>query len=181
MIIDYLLTLSKSLSNQSKWYSIATDIFTIYEKKILNHKHIFSSQSHPMSIKQDESQNNILDYKSSFSADEKELINLLFEACMEAKRYKVAKDLVKLSEENGFLIEDEKDYKVRLLKKKKMSERSSVNSVISHIIIFIFFAFIFFGLSFLELDEDTTNKLFVYSIITLTLIEVGLFFYQKKR
>ena len=176
MLINYLLKLSKSLANESKWYLIAADIFTIYEKKILNYKDSPSSQFHPMA-KQDETQNEISNYKSSFSTEEKELINIFFRACMEAKREKVAKGLLKLSEENGFLIEDGKGFKNKFLKKRKMSK----TSILAHIFVLILAVLILKVLSFLNLDEETMDKWMTYLIIIFTVLEVGIFFYIRKK
>jgi len=171
MLINYLLKFSKPLSNQSKWYLIATDIFTIYEQKILNYKDISSSQFHPMA-KQDETQNEISNYKSSFWTEEKELINILFRACMEAKREKVAKDLLKLSEENGFSIEDEKGYKTRLFIRKK---KTSVTNIARYIYSFIFFALVI-------LDRGKNTKLTASLLFGLLIVmDIATFFYERNK
>ncbi|WP_375560687.1 hypothetical protein ACE193_23835 [Bernardetia sp. OM2101] len=175
VLINSLLKLAKPLSNQSKWYIIATDIFTIYEKKILNQKDVSSSQFHPMA-KQNVSQNEISNYKSSFSAEEQQLINIFFRACMEAKREKVAKELVQLSEENGFLIEDEKDYKTKFIKKKKKMTKQDIKYYIFALVIAISVIFVLY---LLDLNEEVRDKWINYSLLGLAFIELGLAFYLR--
>ncbi|WP_338764486.1 hypothetical protein WAF17_21980 [Bernardetia sp. ABR2-2B] len=173
-LVNSLLKISKPLSSQSKWYIIATDIFTIYENKILNQKDNSSSQFHPMA-KQNVSQNEISNYKSSFPIEEQQLINIFFRACMEAKREKVAKKLVQLSEENGFAIEDEKGYKAKFLKKKKMTKQD-----IKHYVFALAIAiFVISALYLLDLDEEVRDKWVNYSLLGLAFVELGLALYIR--
>ena len=170
-IINYLHQLSKSLAEESKWYTIATDIMQLYEKKILVSKSQTVSLFHPNIATQEIVPKDNFSYESPFSNKEQKLVSILFRASMEAKREKVAKKLLELSENNGFEIEDEKDYKFKLRKK---NGKTRTAQIIRFAVVMVFFI--------ISMAVGNKNEIFIYSFVVLfAAVEAALYLYNRNK
>ncbi|WP_338812681.1 hypothetical protein V9L05_15055 [Bernardetia sp. Wsw4-3y2] len=79
----------------------------------------------------------------------------------------------------GIEVKETAIYIKKGVKKKFLKKKMSKTSILVQIFVFVLAILIFVVLSFLNLEEETMDKWMTYSLIGLTAIEAGIFFYER--
>jgi len=152
-ISDYLLLLSQAMESQNKWYLLGVDVTDLYFKYVESHEILKS---------------------------EKELINILFRACAESKRYKVARKLLAKAEKHNLEIAYANQYRNQIREYKLQLDKKTT---IQLILTTLFFGGIYMNYAFFKFEKNVFNvTLFAGALFLMTVgVELYFFFNHSNR
>ena len=152
-IADYLLLLSLAMESQNKWYLLGIDVTNLYFDYVESHEILNA---------------------------EKELINILFRACVESKRHKVARRLLAKAEKHNLEIAYANQYRNQIREYKLQLDKKTT---IQLILTTLFFGGIYMNYAFFKFEKNVFNvTLFAGALFLMTVgVELYFFFNHSNR
>ncbi len=146
-ITDYLLLLSLAMESKNKWYLLGIDVTELYFKHVESHEVLKS---------------------------EKELINILFRASVESKRYKIARRLLAKAEKHNLEIAYANQYRRQIKESDFSLDKKTTLQLILGVLLF---GGIYLNHTFFHFEKNVLNTAIFVGSIFLMISGVEIYFY----
>ncbi len=146
-IADYLLLLSQAMESKNKWYLLGVDVTELYFKYIESDEILKA---------------------------EKELLNILFRASVESKRYKTARRLLAKAEKHKLEISYANQYRRQI---KELNFVLNKRTTIHFILGVLLSSGIYMNHVFFKIEQNIFNVTIIIGTLVLMTVGVEIYFY----